>query len=162
MPGRLALRPSLRAAEQRLYRRLRSESAFSAVSAPRVPWSVSVLSGHHFCSVVSWRRDGRGVPTPVWFGVSGERIYVRSGGGDGKIKRIRREGGVLVCACSMRGRPLGPTMAGRARLLEEAEWPAAEAALRTRYGVERRVYALLRDPLLEAAYVEVGTAEAPD
>jgi hypothetical protein len=46
-------------------------------------------------------------------------------------------------------------MAGRARLLDEAAWPAAEAALRARYGAERRLYALIRDPLLEAAYVEI-------
>jgi PPOX class probable F420-dependent enzyme len=160
MHGRLALRPSLRAVEQRLYRRLRSESAFSAITAPRVPWSVSELSGHHFCSIVSWRRDGRGVPTPVWFAISGPRIVFRSAASDGKIKRIRREGEVLVCPCSLRGHPLGPAMAGRARLLDEAEWPVAEAALRARYGAERRLYALLRDPLLEAAYVEVGPTAA--
>lgn len=156
--GHSALRQSLRAAEQRLYRSLRSETAFSAISAPRVPWSVSELSAHPFCSVVSWRRDGRGVPTPVWFAITGERIVFRSAASDGKIKRIRRERDVLVCACSLRGRPLSPTMAGRARLLDEAEWSAAEAALRARYGVQRRLYALLRDPLLEAAYVEVAAS----
>lgn len=37
------------------------------------------------------RRDGRPVPLPVWFAVSGQQIYVRSLKTSYKVKRIERD-----------------------------------------------------------------------
>ena len=47
------------------------------------------FSGHRHCLVVTYRRSGEAVPTPVWFGIADERIYFRSEERVGKIKRIR-------------------------------------------------------------------------
>jgi hypothetical protein len=70
---------------------------------------------------------------------------------------VRREAGVLIAPCTFRGKPTGPPMRGRARILEQAdEQAAAERALEGHYGVGRRLYKRVRDPALEAAYIEVA------
>ena len=53
-------------------------------------------------------------------------------------------------------------MRGRARVLQTAQEEAkAEHALRSSYGLARRLYGVLRAPWLDAAYIEVGRPE-PD
>ena len=156
------MRDVLRSAEQWLYGHARSEKAHDAAASPRSPWSVHALASDEYCLIVSWRRDGRAVPTPVWFAADGERVVFRSAASDGKVKRMRREPRVLVCGCTFRGRPRGPVMEGVARFLEGDEAAAAEGLLRERYGLQRRAYAFVRDPLLEATYVEVTSARGRD
>ena len=57
----------LRALERRFYSRLLHPAADDLSHAPVAPWDTRLLEGHHYCLLVSYRRDGRPVPTPVWF-----------------------------------------------------------------------------------------------
>ena len=97
------------------------------------------LSGKH-CLVVSFRRSGDPVPTPVWFGREGERLYFRSEERVGKVKRIRANSRVLVAPCDSRGKPLGPAAEGRARVLPASDEDRAEAAIQANFGLGRRMY----------------------
>ena len=97
------------------------------------------LSGKH-CLVVSFRRSGDPVPTPVWFGREGERLYFRSEERVGKVKRIRANSRVLVAPCDSRGKPLGPAAEGRARVLPASDEGRAEAAIQANFGLGRRMY----------------------
>ncbi|WP_433720436.1 PPOX class F420-dependent oxidoreductase [Actinoplanes sp. CA-051413] len=69
------------------------------------------------------KRDGSWVGTPVSLVVSGGHGYFRSYDAAGKAKRLRNFPEVRVAPSTMRGRPTGPAVPGRARLLsaEEAE-----------------------------------------
>lgn len=146
----------LRALERRFYAQLLHPQADDLAGAPVVPWDPQVLNGHHYCVLVSYRRDGRGVPTPVWFAPRGRAIVIRSAASDGKVKRIRRQMSVKVAPCDLRGRVQGPALEGRARLLHGQEAQEAEAALSAAHGLRRRIYQALRDPLLDPAYIEVA------
>lgn len=158
MRDRSGWRTTLRSVETRLYRRLRHPAAERLDAATPAGWDPAALERHRYCLLVSFRRDGTPVPTPVWFALDtdGRRILIRSGASDGKVKRIRRDGRVLVAPCTFFGRPLGEAMEGQARILRQPEHAAAEAALRTALGLQRRVYAFFRDRALEPAYIEVG------
>ena len=147
----------LRTLENRLHGGLRDSSSGDVPTREPRPWSVASLAGQKYCLLTSYRSDGRPVSTPVWFGVEGERLYVRSGDQDGKVKRIRRNGDVLVTACAARGRPLGDPMQGVARILSPHEHDRAEAVLRARYGLGRKLYRLARRRL-DAAYLEISPA----
>jgi uncharacterized protein len=68
--------------------------------------------------LTTYRRDGTPVGTPVNIAVAGDRAYVRTFGAAWKAKRIRRNPDVELAPCSLRGRPTGPAVAARARLLE--------------------------------------------
>jgi hypothetical protein len=46
----------------------------------------------------------------------------------------------LIVASNTRGKPIGPVLAGTARLVPEAEWPHAEATLVAAYGAGRKIY----------------------
>jgi PPOX class probable F420-dependent enzyme len=149
----------LRAIERRLYARFLHPGTSDLGTAAVVPWDPRVLDGHHYCVLVSYRRDGRAVPTPVWFARRGDAIVIRSAASDGKIKRIRHDGRVKLAPCDVRGRVLGPALLGDARILGGSEAEAAEHALARAHGLRRRIYRLLRDPVLDPAYIEVAPGD---
>jgi PPOX class probable F420-dependent enzyme len=122
--------------------------------------SFARLSTYKYCQLVTFRRSGTAVPTPVWFAVAGHRLYVKTETPSGKVKRIRANAHVEVAPCTVRGRLRGPAVAGHARILDPAEEPAAERALRARYGVGRRLFELVVEPVfrrrgLLPTYVEI-------
>ena len=99
------------------------------------------LRGHKYCLLVTYRRSGEPVPTPVWFGLGDGKLYVRSEAAVAKVRRIRNDPRVRVAPCTVRGKPLGRPADGRARVLDDArDEEEAEAALRANYGLGRRVY----------------------
>jgi hypothetical protein len=90
--------------------------------------------------LVTYRRDGTPVPTPVWAARAGEVMYVRTERGSGKVKRLRRDPRLLVAACTVRGQPLGPPLEASATVLGPDEEPPAERALAARYGLGRELF----------------------
>jgi PPOX class probable F420-dependent enzyme len=117
------------------------------------------LEGHKHCLLVTFRRSGEAVPTPVWFGLADGRIYARSEKRVGKVKRIRANPRVLVAPCDNRGKPLGPAAEGRARFLSSGDEQAAERAIQANFGLGRRVYeGLAMSVGPEGVYIEVVPA----
>jgi PPOX class probable F420-dependent enzyme len=115
------------------------------------------LAGHKHCLIVSFRRSGEPVPTPVWFGIEDGSVYFRSEKPAGKIKRIRANPRVLVAPCDNRGKPLGPAAEGRARVLPPEAERSAEEAIQANFGLGRRLYEGVSMKLgPEGAYVEVA------
>lgn len=118
------------------------------------------LRGHKYCLLVTYRRSGEPVPTPVWFGLRDGKLYVRSEANVAKAKRIRNDPRARVAPCTARGKPLGPPAEGRARVLEQQHDRAlAEAALRANYGLGRRLYEGAGEALgIETVYLEITPA----
>lgn len=93
------------------------------------------LTRESYVNLVTFRRDGRGVPTPVWFAVVGGLAYVFTDGTSAKVKRIRATKRVRIAACDVRGNVSGAWIEGRARVVEDPDRvERAYAALRKRYG----------------------------
>jgi PPOX class probable F420-dependent enzyme len=95
----------------------------------------SHLRGRDYIDLVTFRKSGVGVHTPVWFAEKGGRLYVMTRSDSGKIKRIRNNPRVEVAPCTMRGRPLGPAVPALARLADDQQ--AARAAVRRKYWMAR-------------------------
>ncbi len=108
---------------------------------------LAALDGHKYCQLVTFRRTGVPVPTPMWFAVQGDRVYFKTERPSGKLRRIQNDPRVEVAPCTASGRMLGPTVAGRARLLERDAIGTAERALRGRYGLGRRLFGALVEPI---------------
>ena len=124
----------------RFYHWIRHPSAHSLADAETVS-GFEHLRGHKYCLLVTYKRSGEAVPTPVWFGLRDGKLYVRSEADVAKVKRTHNDPHVRVARCSVRGKPLGPPAAGRARLLDQpSDREQAEAALQANYGLGRRVY----------------------
>jgi uncharacterized protein len=124
------------------------------------PLPFAGLDGYAYCQLVSWRRDGTPVPTPVWFAVENGRLYIKTEIPSGKVRRIRNDGRVQVAPCTVRGRPLGGAVPGRGRVLGAWEEQVAERALRRRYGLVRRLFVRVVEPIFRlrgwgSVYLEV-------
>ncbi|HLL65161.1 MAG TPA: PPOX class F420-dependent oxidoreductase [Micromonosporaceae bacterium] len=76
------------------------------------------LAAAKYVLVTTFRRDGTGVPTPVWAARDGDHLVVWTVADSGKVKRIRRDGRVTVAPCTLRGKPLGPAVPGTATILD--------------------------------------------
>jgi uncharacterized protein len=125
----------------RFYDRIRDPAAQEAARGEPTARDFQALHGAKYCLLVSYRRSGEPVPTPVWFGLDAEgRLYVRTGADAAKVKRIRANPRVLVVRSNVRGKPAGPIAGGSARVLAAADNERAERALRANYGFERRLY----------------------
>jgi PPOX class probable F420-dependent enzyme len=75
--------------------------------------------------LTTYKRDGTGVPTPVHIAVDGDRAFVRTWDTTWKLKRIRNNPEVQVAPCTAGGRPTGPAIRARARVLGgESEYAA--------------------------------------
>jgi uncharacterized protein len=149
---------TLAAASNRFYLRVRHDQAFSAAAEPGTRDDFAHLGGHKYCLLTTFRRDGTPVPTPVWFGVAEDgRLYARSEAAVGKVKRIRHDPHVRVAPCTFRGKPLGPSAEGRARIVPPEEEVRAERAIAANYGLFRRMYEGMGGGL-ELVYLEVTSA----
>ena len=99
---------------------------------------MSELTGK-YVSLTTFRRDGTGVATPVWFVVEDGRLLVSTDAGSYKVKRIGRDDRVLVAPCNARGRLRGEQVEARAEILPPAEHVRVEQLLRRKYRVDRFV-----------------------
>jgi uncharacterized protein len=103
------------------------------------------LDDDAYISLLSYKRDGTGVETPVWAAPLDGKLVVFTLREMYKVKRIRRNPKVRVAKCNLRGRLLGPWYDGRCVLVEDRAHEArAYAALNQKYGWQMRFGTLLR------------------
>lgn len=92
-----------------------------------------------YVSVTSFKRDGSGVATPVWFVVEGGRLLVQTDADSFKVRRIRRNPAVEVAPCSAGGRRRAEPVRGRAEILPSEEFAHVEELLARKYRLDRIV-----------------------
>ncbi len=86
------------------------------------------LADARFIDLVTFRRSGVPVGTPVLFVQDGARLLVRTAAGTGKLKRLAYTTDVELAPSDSKGRHLGATVTGTARILgPEAVGPALRA-----------------------------------
>jgi len=97
-----------------------------------------------YLSVTSYKRDGTGVATPVWFVSDGDRLFAFTDLHSPKIWRIRRNPRVLVAPCRVDGKLRGEPVPARAEVLTAtAELERVQKLLLARYKISYRVVMLL-------------------
>ena len=93
-----------------------------------------------YLSVTSFKRDGTGVATPVWFVSDGKRLFAFTDLHSAKIKRIRRNPHVLVASCRPWGNLRREPVAARAEVLTDtADLERVRKLLVARYKISYRV-----------------------
>jgi PPOX class probable F420-dependent enzyme len=156
----MALKHRIADASYWIYDRARHREAFASAAAQGTASDFAGLRGRDYALLVTFRKDGTAVPTPVWFALLDDRRLVfHTEERTAKVRRLRRDPRARVFPCDPRGRPLGPGVEGTARFLPSgAESNAAEAALRRHYGRTRTIYEKLLTPTDDAVYIEVVPA----
>src|SRR3954451_23763405 len=87
--------------------------------------------GRKYCVLVTYRKNGDAVPSPLWFGTGNGKLYAHTAGF--KVKRIERDPRVRVAPSSFRGRPKGAPIEGHARVVSAEGAPNAERFLQANY-----------------------------
>jgi PPOX class probable F420-dependent enzyme len=90
-----------------------------------------------YVSLVTRRRDGSSVATPVWFAAVGNEFGVITETNVGKVKRIRNNPRVTVQVCDVRGgvAPQAPVLAATARLVTGTDAVRVRKAVARKYGL---------------------------
>jgi uncharacterized protein len=100
---------------------------------------VAALGTAPYALVTTYRRDGRAVPTPVWVVRDGDALAIWTARETGKVKRVRRDGTVLVGPCDLRGRLTGEQVPGQASIMDAEGTARVRALLRRKYGLAGRL-----------------------
>jgi uncharacterized protein len=74
-----------------------------------------------YLSVTSFKRDGTGVATPVWFVSDGTRLFALTDLHSPKVRRMRRNPRVLIASCRPGGRLRSEPVPAHADVLTATE-----------------------------------------
>jgi PPOX class probable F420-dependent enzyme len=96
------------------------------------------MRGHQYLNLETFRRSGVGVRTPVWFAEHQGRLYIRTGGESGKVKRIRNQGRVRLAPSDAQGHPKGEWMEAQAELANAEQAELARRLFLKKYGLQYR------------------------
>jgi PPOX class probable F420-dependent enzyme len=114
-----------------------------------------------YLNLETFRKNGEGMKTPVWFVQDGEILYVSTMANSGKVKRIRNCERVNVAACKMNGKVSGAWTPAVACEVTNPETNAkVNQLLNKKYGLMKKLFDNQRakngskDTILEIKLVE--------
>jgi uncharacterized protein len=105
-------------------------------------------TGHDFAGfekvrqvvLVTYRRDGEAVPSPIYHGVADGKVYVRTDARTAKIKRLRNNPRAVLVPSSFRGKPVGQAVSATARILADSEVAHADAVIAANWNLGGRMF----------------------
>ena len=95
------------------------------------------IADARYVSLVTFRKDGTGVPTPLWAAESEGRLLIWTNRDSWKVKRIRNNPAVTVTPCDVRGlvNDKSAEISGTATLIEdEAGLKGLRKVMQGKYG----------------------------
>jgi PPOX class probable F420-dependent enzyme len=95
------------------------------------------IARRKYISLKTFRKNGVGVATPVWFGEESDKLHVMTRSDMGKTKRIRNDPQVRVAPCTIRGSVTGAEFAATARILPVEDHAWARQAINQKYWAAR-------------------------
>jgi uncharacterized protein len=111
-----------------------------------------------YLNIETFRKNGQGVKTPVWFAQEGETLYIWTESTSGKAKRIRNNHKINVVPSKGDGTPVGEWVAATAKEQPDAQSLKKVDSLFTRkYGFQKKMFGLL-GLLRKAKYTAIEVA----
>jgi PPOX class probable F420-dependent enzyme len=95
------------------------------------------IHGQKYICLTTFRKNGAGVSTPVWFGEDADKLYVMTRSDSGKYKRLRNNPQVQIAPCTMRGKVKGSQFPATVRILPPEEWDHAKQTVHRKYWLAR-------------------------
>jgi hypothetical protein len=106
--------------------------------------SFDQLNRQPYLNIETFRKNGVGVKTPVWFVQEGDTIFVRTGADSGKVKRIRNNAQVQIAPCKQDGSLLGEWIPAVAREVKDEDTDRkVDRLLDKKYGLMKKMFALM-------------------
>lgn len=95
------------------------------------------IRGQKYISLITVRKNGTKVATPVWFGEDVDGLYVMTRSTSGKVKRIRNNPLVEVAPCTINGKVIGDRFFAHARILPPEQHAHARQTINRKYWLAR-------------------------
>ena len=96
----------------------------------------------NYLNIATFRRNGQGVRTPVWFVEDGGEIFIRTGANSGKVKRIRNNPDVQLAPCKADGTVVGEWIPAKGREIADPETDKlVDQLLGKKYGIQKNLFA---------------------
>jgi PPOX class probable F420-dependent enzyme len=102
----------------------------------------SLLSGYQYINLETYKKNGQAVPTPVWFTIDADKIFVVTRSDTGKVKRLRNNQRVRVMPSGMRGEPKAEWVDAQARFAAPEEFERALQQRSKKYGFKAKLAGL--------------------
>jgi len=96
--------------------------------------NLSDLSKFKYITIETFRKNGAGVRTPIWFIIYQGLIYFRTDVNSGKAKRIRNNPHVRIAPCDIRGNLKGNWFDGKVKFADLAESSITHSMIDKKYG----------------------------
>ena len=90
-----------------------------------------------YLNLTSFKGDGTGVSTPVWFVEEDGRIFVRTDGDSYKVRRIVHNPSVTIAECSASGRLRGEPVPARAEILRNGGAQHVDELMARKYRLDK-------------------------
>ena len=74
-----------------------------------------------YINLMTYRKSGVEVKTPVWVAKSGDMYYIFSESKAGKVKRLRNNNQIRIAACDVRGKVKSDWLEGTAHIIDNPE-----------------------------------------
>jgi hypothetical protein len=97
------------------------------------------FANQKYLNLESYRRNGQGVRTPLWFVEDNRALYFYTTAHSYKVKRIAANPRVRVVPCDMRGNVKGEWVDATARRIYGEESRRANELLDRKYGLAKRI-----------------------
>lgn len=96
--------------------------------------NLSDLSKFKYIAIETFRKNGAGVRTPIWFIIYRGLIYFRTDVNSGKVKRIRNNPHVRIAPCDIRGNLKGNWFDGKVKFADSTESSITYSMIDRKYG----------------------------
>ena len=122
------------------------------------------LATSKYLRLVTYRRNGSPVATPIWFVLDAPDLLAWTGARTGKVRRIRANPQARMATCTFRGRATSTERTATVQLLDPAtHGDHVEQLLLRKYGWQKRLVDTLnavsrrirRRPPVPAAYLRI-------
>jgi uncharacterized protein len=111
-----------------------------------------------YISIETFKKNGAGVKTPVWYVLHDGKFYFYSEADSWKVKRIRNNGRVRIAPCDMRGNVKGDWIDARAQIVSGDEERTANRLLDQKYFLKKIFNFLTKINRHKRAMIRIDTA----
>jgi PPOX class probable F420-dependent enzyme len=108
--------------------------------------STTTLSQQRFVSLTTFKRNGQGVPAPMWIGCDGAGLFIWTPADSWKVKRVRNDPRVLLAPSSRSGKvrdDVVPVDATAEVITDPATVKRLQGEIRRKYGLQYYLVTLI-------------------
>jgi PPOX class probable F420-dependent enzyme len=96
-----------------------------------------------YLNIETFRKNGDGIKTPVWFVEENGKLYIGTPADSGKVKRIKKNRIVNIAPCKVGGELLGIWVKAEADIIEDANRKREiDKLMNKKYGLMKKLFEL--------------------